>query len=208
MRYRDPRFSPFNAPTRKGLHPHSGYISVKDGRDQEGYEDEGEAAKQLGAASPNQSKGILDWAFEHPILSLGGLVAMIMAINSVAGGKKTPRVNPADADEIETGDISQIQLPARAPQQTNVTINISGLNGAQPKIGAAPSSAPVQLEVKQEVTAPEPKQLEAPKADETVVVEVKEEKPPKPRQRITTQARDENGKYLPAGTAKKHKEGT
>lgn len=207
---RDTSWDPFSSPDDRGLHPNAfrTYSDPSKGT-QERYETRlsGDAAERvlrssdtrgpsprvaigsvtergaprfarLGEApKPPATGGGIGW-----LLGLGGLAFGAWAL--LRGG---PKSNPG----VPTGEVPLTLNPA-PPPSVQVTVNV----GAPTDGAAAPASTTV-------FTSPP---VVTPIVD-VPVLEVVEEKPKRRRRkRFTTQAKDENGKFLPAGTAKEHRE--
>lgn len=229
---RDPSFSPFVAPSRKGVHPHTFQGTkgtYKDPKGEDGYEFVGDYEvpsstrkqmvpqdKQLQTNQQQPKAGVLDWMLEHPFLSIVGIIAIASTANKYLSKEDRPKnlhKNPSD----ESGESPYMGVQGRSPAPLNapycppVTVVFTpGYTAPTQQIqGGAPDSsihlpAPDrQVQSTSKEFSNQEKDINA-KADsqEKPKIKVKVKHP-----RITTQARTKDGKFLPKGTAKKHVEG-
>lgn len=220
---RDTSWDPFSSPDDRGLHPNAFRTQADPSKGtQERYETrlEGDAAERItrrgdaGGPSPRVAIGSVTQqggpAFGRPtappnapsggaggswgwLLGLGGLAFGAWAL--MRGG---PKSNPGEPglthDEDGTPRFSLNPSPSPTPT-VQVTVNV----------GNTQDGAPVTT-TSTTVPAPSPSPaLALPPVIEAVVVEEKPKRRRK-RHRRTTQAKDENGKFLPAGTARAHTE--
>jgi hypothetical protein len=246
---KDDGFSPFVAPTKKGTHPHTLNGNYeRDPKDQDGYEfvDEveprvstrrrpvgstsggGGAGRSWPAPSnnnnqlpqsPEAQKGIVEWLFEHPLISLAGLAAGYIALT----GNKRKKNPEGEEDIVEEGMIEDLPPLESGVAGQNLTINVNcppGVVAATTLTPGTAASPDVEkgtppLPSTQKVVSPPgtliPVAIVSEKEKQTVVVDepkvVVEEKPKK-HVRVTTQKQDpKTGKFLPAGTAKLHVQG-
>ena len=187
-RYRTPAAVESNearSPSRAGQHPHV----VSDDRNynpQQMYEVQRMPPRRaLGAPQPPPAQQGED--FWGPLLIGGGLLALAYAMMKGDG----PRQNPAEEVVSTTETVQQpAQQPVVVVVPTTAPMSLP-LNTQIPQIAQAP---------KVEMQPPVVQTVDASKAVDAIVVE---DKASKPRQRKTTQARDEKGHYLPAGTRKR-----
>lgn len=179
-------------PSAAGQHPHT----VRDDRDfnpQQMYENQnGHRRRPVGSPPPPPQPQTGSDDFWGPLLIGGSLLALAYAMTKGGG----PRQNPSEevAEEV-------VRTTAQVVQPT-----------VQPMVVVVPTTAPLGLPAPMqtptqitptptvEIQPPVVQTVDASKAVDAVVVE---DKASKPRQRRTTQARDEKGHYLPAGTRKK-----
>lgn len=167
-------------------------------------------------------KGIIEWLFEHPLISLAGIAAGYIALT----GNKRKKNPEGEEDIVEEGIIDDLPPVGAGVAGQNLTINVNcppgvvaSATGLTPGL-ATPSDVEKgilpPLPSKQKLVSPPgtliPVAIVSEKEKQTVVVDepkqpVKEEKPKK-HVRVTTQKQDpKTGKFLPAGTAKLHVQG-
>ncbi len=180
------------SPSKAGQHPHM----VKDDREhnpQQMYEGrKGHAYKQMGAVPPTSAPPADDFWGKALALGAMGLLAYLVL-------KPERRQNPESEEEVIERTARVVEHAPPAPP-TVVVVPPSGVSvtAQQPALlPAAQQVAPVAhpvVEIPQPVLQPS---VESVKVVDAVVVE---DKASKKRQRKTTQARDEKGHYLPAGT--------
>lgn len=125
------------------------------------------------------------------LLGLGGLAFGAWAL--MRGG---PKSNPSSTGESHVEGEPSGTYSLHAPTPTvQVTVNVGGADGTTTTSSTTtvPPAAP---------------SLSLPSPSPVIEAVVVEEKPKRRRRRhrLTTQAKDENGKFLPAGTARKHVE--
>jgi hypothetical protein len=204
---RDTTFDPFSSPDGRGLHPNA-FRTQEDPTlgNQERYEarlsgydivDDGgpspraavgpvtgprspKFSRPIGAA-PTASAGSWGWIFGIGAIALGAYVAF----------RKSPTPNPG-VPMLEGESLSFVPSQSHAPVQ--VTVNVGTPMGmpAQPVVVSEGMTALPAMSTAQVLTP--------------IVVEEAPKKKRRRNKRVTTQAKDENGKFLPAGTAPIHKE--
>jgi len=114
---KDPSISPFNSPSKKGLHPHLTRSTPEREKDYSAYEDRSELLKVMQTPHPQLSDSvdeksgfvdnIADAIKTHPILSMAGLAAIgFIAFKAASSGK--------DEEEEYLGD-GRLSNPVHQP---------------------------------------------------------------------------------------------
>lgn len=214
---RDSSFSPFTAPTKKGVHPHT-FVGTKetykDPHDQHGYEfigdyeqvaphpkkkyaPEHKLVKAPAVQKQGTSGGLVDWFFEHPFVSLMGLAATIFAANKMLGekGETQGLIKNPDDGEVHTERAALPSTPVSPASPVTVVVNTCSPLSSLPEVKVTEVKTPKAVEV------PQPTVSTPSGEGKMVVVEKKKKRHP----RVTTQARTPEGKFLPAGTSRKKK---
>lgn len=217
---RDTSWDPFSSPDDRGLHPNAfrTYSDPSKGT-QERYETRlsGDAAERVtrnsdhGGPSPRVAIGSVTQhgaprfarigeAPKPP--ATGGGIGWLLGLGGLAFGawalmRGGPKSNPGAPSHVEGEPSNTYALHAPTPT-VQVTVNVGTPEGTTTSTTFAPSTTSSTIPTAPVLSLPAPV-LEA---------EVVEMKPKRKRRkkRITTQAKDENGKFLPAGTARKHVE--
>lgn len=220
---RDTRFDPFASPDVRGMHPNAFRTSADPSKGgQERYEarlshydvddDDGPSprvavgpvtgpstprfARPLGSAPSQSSGGGFGWW----LLGAGAL-----ALGAYAVLRKSPTPNPG-VPALDVDGTSTTFVPAGAPQSpVQVVVNVGAAHAPAATAAHAANLPPVTVDGAVPVAAAP---LALPPASVAPVIVEEAPAPPKRRRRrrTTTQGKDELGKFLPAGTAKPHKE--